>query len=182
MRLSPLFIRAYSPPIAALSSTNALHTATSPRRPRRPFVYACTSIGLGNSAASRDAAKPPKREISTSTSKNLPEIVEDDLEEQFVRGSGPGGQKINKTACCVVLKHKPSGIIVRCQETRSQVKNREVARKILQRKLDEIEKGEESLAAKELFKARARKARRRRKSVKKHYKSRMDKAMMSDWS
>lgn len=102
MHLGPLFIRAYSPPIAALSSTNALHTATSPRRPRRPFVYACTNIGVGNSAASRDATKPPKREISTSTSKDLPEILEDDLEEQFVRGSGPGGQKINKTACCVV--------------------------------------------------------------------------------
>lgn len=62
------------------------------------------------------------------------------------------------------------------------MKNREVARKILQKKLDEIERGEESLAARELSKARARKARRRRKSVKKHYKSRMDKAMMDDWS
>lgn len=61
------------------------------------------------------------------------------------------------------------------------MKNRGLARKILQRKLDVIVRGEESLAAKELSKARARKARRRRKSVKKHFKSRMDKSMMDDW-
>lgn len=115
------------------------------------------------------------------TDDDLPDIKEEDIEEQFVRGSGPGGQKINKTAVCVVLKHKPSGMIVRCQETRSQMKNRQLARKILQRKLDEVRRGEESLAARELSKARARKARRRRKSVKKHFKSRRDKALMEDW-
>lgn len=79
-----------------------------------------------------------------------------------------------------VLKHKPSGMIVRCQETRSQMKNRELARKMLQRKLDEIVRGEESLAAQELSKARARKARRRRKSVKKHFKTRRDRALMDE--
>lgn len=46
--------------------------------------------------------KAQQRQASTSSAKDLPEIDEDDLEEQFVRGSGPGGQKINKTACCVV--------------------------------------------------------------------------------
>lgn len=39
----------------------------------------------------------------------VPIILEDDLDERFVRGSGPGGQKVNKTANCVVLKHIPSG-------------------------------------------------------------------------
>lgn len=84
-----------------------------------------------------------------------------------------------------MLKHKPTGVIVRCQESRSQIKNRGLARKILQRKLDEVVRGEESLAARELSKARARKAKRRRKSVKKHFKSRRDKLLMdskmSDW-
>lgn len=39
----------------------------------------------------------------------VPVISEDDLEERFVRGSGPGGQSVNKTANCVVLKHMPTG-------------------------------------------------------------------------
>jgi peptide chain release factor len=55
-------------------------------------------------------------------------IREDDLEEDFVRGSGPGGQKINKTSSTVVLRHVPTGIEVRCQKERSQVMNRHWAR------------------------------------------------------
>ena len=55
-------------------------------------------------------------------------IREDDLEEDFVRGSGPGGQKINKTSSTVVLRHGPTGIEVRCQKERSQVMNRHWAR------------------------------------------------------
>lgn len=44
---------------------------------------------------------------------DLPALNEDELEEQFVRGSGPGGQATNKTSNCVVLKHIPSGIVVK---------------------------------------------------------------------
>jgi protein subunit release factor B len=55
-------------------------------------------------------------------------IREDDLREDFVRGSGPGGQKINKTSSTVVLRHLPSGVEVRCQRERSQVMNRHWAR------------------------------------------------------
>lgn len=44
---------------------------------------------------------------------DLPVLNEDDLEEQFVRGSGPGGQATNKTSNCVVLKHIPSGVVVK---------------------------------------------------------------------
>ncbi|MES2595263.1 MAG: peptide chain release factor-like protein [Verrucomicrobiota bacterium] len=55
-------------------------------------------------------------------------IREDDLQEDFVRGSGPGGQKINKTSSTVVLRHVPTGIEVRCQKERSQVMNRHWAR------------------------------------------------------
>lgn len=43
----------------------------------------------------------------------FPELLESDLEEQFVRGSGPGGQSVNKTSNCVVLKHRPSGLTVK---------------------------------------------------------------------
>jgi protein subunit release factor B len=50
-----------------------------------------------------------------------------DVEERFIRGSGPGGQKINKTSSTVRLRHGPSGIEVRCQAERSQAANRERA-------------------------------------------------------
>ena len=55
-------------------------------------------------------------------------IYENDLLEKFITGSGCGGQKINKTASCVYLKHEPSGIEVKCQQERSQELNRYHAR------------------------------------------------------
>ncbi|HQW28818.1 MAG: peptide chain release factor-like protein [Verrucomicrobiales bacterium] len=58
-------------------------------------------------------------------------ILEEDLEERFVLGSGSGGQKINKTSSCVYLKHRPSGHEISCQESRSREKNREIARERL---------------------------------------------------
>ncbi len=50
-----------------------------------------------------------------------------EVEEKFVRGTGPGGQKINKTSSTVWLRHGPTGIEVRCQRERSQTANRELA-------------------------------------------------------
>lgn len=55
-------------------------------------------------------------------------VREEDLEESFIRGSGAGGQKINKTSSTVVLRHLPTGLEVRCQRERSQVMNRHWAR------------------------------------------------------
>lgn len=54
-------------------------------------------------------------------------IRPEDVEERFVRGSGPGGQKINKTSSTVWLRHGRTGIEVRCQAERSQAANRETA-------------------------------------------------------
>ena len=56
------------------------------------------------------------------------ELNESDLEERFVRGSGPGGQKINKTSNRVVLVHVPTGLRVECQDQRSLSANRKIAR------------------------------------------------------
>lgn len=64
------------------------------------------------------------------------QVRESDLVEKFVHGSGPGGQKINKTASCVYLRHAPTGIEVHCQEGRSRERNREIAR---ERLCDQIE-------------------------------------------
>ena len=60
-----------------------------------------------------------------------------DIDERFVRGSGPGGQKINKTSSTVWLRHRPTGIEVRCQRERSQAANRELAWAELCAKLEE---------------------------------------------
>ena len=59
-----------------------------------------------------------------------------DVEERFVRGTGPGGQKINKTSSTVWLRHGPTGVEVRCQRERSQVANRELAWRELCEKLE----------------------------------------------
>ena len=64
-------------------------------------------------------------------------VSENDLEEKFVRSSGPGGQHSNKVATCVYLCHKPTGVSVKCQKERSQALNRFFARRLL---CDEIER------------------------------------------
>ena len=55
-------------------------------------------------------------------------IHEEDLVEKFIRGTGHGGQKINKTSSCVYLKHVPTCIEIKCQLNRSRLVNRELAR------------------------------------------------------
>lgn len=97
-------------------------------------------------------------------------ILEKDLEERFVLGSGAGGQKINKTSSCVYLKHLPSGVEVSCQETRFRERNREIARARLCDHFEEAAKQEQLRLAKERARkrfqkrtpSRAEKARRRR--------------------
>src|SRR3954471_8120953 len=64
-------------------------------------------------------------------------VRREDVDERFVRGAGPGGQKINKTSSTVWLRHRPSGVEVRCQRERSQAANRELAWTELCAKLEE---------------------------------------------
>ncbi|NXO05473.1 CL065 factor, partial [Rhinopomastus cyanomelas] len=91
----------------------------------------------------------PLLQAAGKKNSNLLEITEAELQEQFVRGDGPGGQATNKTNNCVVLKHVPSGIVVKCHQTRSVEKNRKIAREILQQKVDLLYKGQDSDVFKE---------------------------------
>ncbi|XP_045634283.1 mitochondrial translation release factor in rescue [Ursus americanus] len=94
----------------------------------------------------------------------LPALEERELEEQFVKGHGPGGQATNKTSNCVVLKHVPSGIVVKCHQTRSVDQNRKLARKILQEKVDIFYNGEHSLVYKEKQEAEKKKQERKKRA------------------
>ncbi len=91
-------------------------------------------------------------------------IVEADLVEKFILGSGSGGQKINKTSSCVYLKHEPTGIEIKCQANRSREQNRYQARRELCDKLDEIRLGKASARQQEMEKTRRQKRRRSRRS------------------
>lgn len=97
-------------------------------------------------------------------------LAETDLEESFLKGSGPGGQKINKTSSAVQLKHLPTGIVVKSQETRSRQQNRKFARLILAEKLDHLEKGDESRTSIKTERARAKKASASKKAKRKYKK------------
>lgn len=87
-------------------------------------------------------------------------ILENDILEKFILGSGSGGQKINKTASCVYLKHEPSGIEIKCQKDRSRDLNRYYARQLLCEKLEEITLKEKSEKQKEFEKIRRQKRKR----------------------
>ena len=66
-------------------------------------------------------------------------LSKDDVVESFVRSSGPGGQNVNKVSTCVVLLHKPSGTIIKCQQYRTQSQNRTEAWILLEKALREKE-------------------------------------------
>jgi len=91
-------------------------------------------------------------------------VREEDIEEQFVRSSGAGGQKVNKTSTCVVLHHRPTGIRVKCQRERSQVLNRFLARRILLDKIEARLRGIRSAAEQEIARIRRQKRQRSRRA------------------
>jgi protein subunit release factor B len=89
------------------------------------------------------------------------------VEEKLIRGSGKGGQKINKTASSVQLIHQTTGIIIKCQKHREQSKNRVSAYKLLLLKLEQEALGEESEIARKIHKLRKQKQKRSKRAQEK---------------
>lgn len=94
-------------------------------------------------------------------------IREQDIDEQFIRSSGAGGQNVNKVSSCVVLHHRPSGIRVRCQQERSQGLNRYLARRLLVEKLEAAKHGAAAEEAQRVAKIRRQKRKRSRRAKQK---------------
>ena len=94
-------------------------------------------------------------------------VSDNDFEESFVRSSGPGGQKVNKTSSCVYLVHIPTGLAVKCQRERSQSLNRYLARKLLLDKIERLQKGFIAKEKEKLEKIRRQKRKRSKRAKEK---------------
>lgn len=111
--------------------------------------------------------------VSSEKVKNLTEkmkklnIKEEDIQEQFIRSGGAGGQNVNKTSTCVYLKHLPTKIEVKCQEERSQALNRFLARRILAEKIETLLLGKKSEEKKRIEKIKRQKRKRSKRAKEK---------------
>jgi len=91
-------------------------------------------------------------------------VNEADIEESFVRSGGHGGQNVNKTSTCVMLMHRPTGLQVKCQETRQQGLNRYIARRLLLDKIEERRNGFVAARRAEIERIRRQKRKRSRRA------------------
>ena len=94
-------------------------------------------------------------------------VREEEFRETFIRSSGPGGQKVNKTSSCVYLVHLPTGLSVKCQQERSQALNRFLARRLLLDRIERLRTGLVSAERMRTEKIRRQKRRRSRRAQEK---------------
>ncbi|KAJ5205451.1 Peptide chain release factor class I/class II [Penicillium cf. griseofulvum] len=95
-------------------------------------------------------------------------INDADISISYLKGTGPGGQKINKTNSAVQIIHRPSGVVVKCQATRSQSQNAKIARSLLADKVEAQEKGDKSRVAIKAAAAKKKKASKMKKTRRKY--------------
>ncbi|MBT3877515.1 MAG: peptide chain release factor-like protein [Candidatus Scalindua sp.] len=94
-------------------------------------------------------------------------VNENDLEEHFIRSSGPGGQKVNKTSSCVSLRHIPTDITVKYQCERSQALNRFFARRTLLDQIERLQKGFVKEEKKRIDKIKSQKRKKKKRTKEK---------------
>ncbi|KAF3020949.1 hypothetical protein E8E14_006223 [Neopestalotiopsis sp. 37M] len=127
------------------------HAASSwnppaPAAPSRPLFYNPETTHSASASASFSTTPHPQKK-PVNLPPRPPPPPDSEIDESFLKGSGPGGQKINKTNSAVQLKHLPTGIVVKCQATRSRTENRKIARQLLATRLDDLARGDESRSA-----------------------------------
>ncbi|KAJ5471123.1 hypothetical protein N7530_008480 [Penicillium desertorum] len=112
------------------------------------------------------SAKPPSSPPNPSPPRL--KINDADISISYLKGTGPGGQKINKTNSAVQIIHKPSGVVVKCQATRSQSQNAKIARSLLADKIEALENGDKSRVAIKAAAAKKKKASKMKKTRRKY--------------
>ena len=112
-------------------------------------------------------AVSPEKEAALRARMQQLGVRAEDLEETFIRSGGPGGQNVNKVATCVVLRHLPTGLTVKCQRERSQALNRFFARRLLLDKLEARRRGVAEAVESERARIRRQKRRRSRRAKEK---------------
>ncbi|PWY78692.1 peptidyl-tRNA hydrolase domain protein [Aspergillus eucalypticola CBS 122712] len=119
--------------------------------PTLPRFFTLSALSLANKAL------PPRLKIQDA-----------DVTISYLKGTGPGGQKINKTNSAVQIIHKPTGVVVKSQATRSRSQNEKIARQLLADKVEELLNGDQSRAAIKADRARKKKASKMKKSRRKY--------------
>jgi len=109
----------------------------------------------------------PEKETALQERMNRLGVSESDFRETFIRSSGPGGQKVNKTSSCVQLLHVPTGLAVKCQQERSQALNRFLARRLLLDRIERMQTGVVSAEKQRIEKLKRQKRRRSRRAQEK---------------
>ncbi|KAI0122869.1 RF-1 domain-containing protein [Xylariales sp. AK1849] len=166
------------PPIANRTRTMSYHLL---RRPSTTLVNHAVSAACrcGHARALLPFSTLPRGGLLKSAAPMPPRPKpppECDMHESFLKGSGPGGQKINKTNSAVQLKHIPTGLVIKCQATRSRSQNRAIARQLLADKLDDLTRGDDSRANVVGEVKRKKRASSAKKSRRKYRKLEEDKA------
>jgi protein subunit release factor B len=109
----------------------------------------------------------PEKETALQERMDRLGVSESDFRETFIRSSGPGGQKVNKTSSCVQLLHVPTGLAVKCQQERSQALNRFLARRLLLDRIERMQTGVVSAEKQRIEKLKRQKRRRSRRAQEK---------------